>query len=233
LSADEIQKLTEQRQFDMDVIADAEGILNASSLQERVEIYCRHTVDQAQALIGPAQPPRNGGEEQLQNFGYRANIDQCKALVLTGSTRMPDLLWFREKANKAQQDLRDIDEKLASKAPASDPKCLSYAPALVTLTGALTEKSDEPETYWVLNLGQPICTTGGEHSSNVAERNVSSLQLLFTNDEVYQRYRFLLNTTVKVTGSLASGTTAQHYTQVVLQVVPPEGSAPLESVGGH
>jgi hypothetical protein len=134
--------------------------------------------------------------------------------------------------------------------PASGTECLSYAPALVTLTGALTEKSDEPaapaaatpgtvyqprtpETYWVLNLGQPICTTGGEHSSNVAERNVSSLQLLFTNDEVYQRYRFLLNTTVKVTGSLASGTTAQHYTQVVLQVVPPEGSAPLESVGGH
>ena len=121
----------------------------------------------------------------------------------------------------------------ASKAPASDPKCLSYAPALVTLTGALTEKSDEPETYWVLNLGQPICTTGGEHSSNVAERNVSSLQLLFTNDEVYQRYRFLLNTTVRVTGSLASGTTAQHHTQVVLQVVPPEGSAPVESLGGH
>jgi hypothetical protein len=113
-----------------------------------------------------------------------------------------------------------------------DAKCLSYAPALVTLAGTITsktfpgrpnyqsiEKGDQPETFWILNVGEPICTNDGAHPSlNPAEKDVSNLQLLFRNTQLYQTYLPLLNTKVKVTGSLFSATTIHHKTEVMLQV---------------
>jgi len=101
-------------------------------------------------------------------------------------------------------------------------KCLSYAPARVILKGTLTsktfpewptfesiEKGDKPETYWILNLKQPICTSAGEDPSIAVEQDVSVLQVLCTTVEMYQIYRSLLNTDVSVTGSLFSATLVQ------------------------
>ena len=121
---------------------------------------------------------------------------------------------------------------LTAKSPASAPvgNCLSYAPARVTLVGTLrsqafraplnAESSERPpETYWILNLGIPVCTNDGEPPSpNRRESDVWNLQLIFTDAEMCRTYRPLLNSTVAVTGSLFSATNAQHHTKVVLQV---------------
>lgn len=101
LSADEIQRLTKQRQYDSDLIAAVDGILNAASVSGRVEIYCRFTVDQMEALTGD---PRN------QAF-HEANIDRCKAAVLAGSQSMPDTDELRQKAEQAKQEIAGIDAK--------------------------------------------------------------------------------------------------------------------------
>lgn len=113
--------------------------------------------------------------------------------------------------------------------------CLSYAPAPVILSGALTsktfpgrpnfesiEKGDEPETYWILTLGQPICTIQSEDGLNASLYDVSVLQLLVTNAGMYQTYRSLPGTNVKVAGRLFSATTAHHHTPVMLQVISME-----------
>ncbi len=104
LSADEIQRLTKQRQYDSDLIAAVDGILNAASASERVEIYCRFSVDQMEALAGD---PRN------QAY-HGANIDRCKAAVLAGSQSMPAADELRQKAEQAKQEIAGIDAKLKS-----------------------------------------------------------------------------------------------------------------------
>jgi len=104
LSADEIQRLTKQRQYDSDLIAAVDGILNAASAPERVEIYCRFTVDQMEALAGDSR-------NQLY---HGANIDRCKAAVLAGSQSMPDADELRQKAEQAKQGIVGIDAKLKS-----------------------------------------------------------------------------------------------------------------------
>lgn len=104
LTAGEIQRLTKQRQYDSDLIAAVDGILNAASVSGRVEIYCRFTVEQMEALTGD---PRN------QAY-HEANIDRCKAAVLAGSQSMPDTDALRQKAEQAKQEIAGIDAKMKS-----------------------------------------------------------------------------------------------------------------------
>ena len=111
LSMDEIHGLTKERQFDTDLIAAAQGILSAASVQSQVEIYCRFTVEQAQSLFGSAA---SGATKQQQEFVSKANINRCRAMILTGSQRMPDLDYFRDKTREAQQDIVEVDHKLAT-----------------------------------------------------------------------------------------------------------------------
>jgi hypothetical protein len=141
----------------------------------------------------------------------------------------------REQASASERSAVSGPEDAASPQVAQPGQCLSYAPAAVTLVGALTsktfpgrpnyesvEKGDEPETYWILNLAQPICTIQSQDGSHGAAHDVSALQLLFTKSEMYQTYRSLLDTNVKVTGSLFSAETAHHHTPVMLQVASME-----------
>lgn len=105
------------------------------------------------------------------------------------------------------QDERASDVAPAQRSDATraqtpfDAKCLSYAPDLVTLTGTMTpktfpgrpnyesiEKGDEPETFWILDLAEPICTNEGRNPFlNPAEQDVSNLQLLFRNAQLYRK----------------------------------------------
>lgn len=103
LSADEIQRLTKQRQYDSDLIAAVDGILNAASASERVETYCRFTVDQTEALVG-----------RSDSDTHRVNIDRCNAAVLAGSQSMPVADELRQKAEQAKQEITEIDAKLKS-----------------------------------------------------------------------------------------------------------------------
>jgi len=139
-----------------------------------------------------------------------------------------------ERPKEEQQRTGGTDAGVPSTV-AQPGQCLSYAPAAVTLVGALTsktfpgrpnyesvEKGDEPETYWILSIAQPICTNQSQDGSHEAAHDVSALQLLFTKSEMYQTYRSLLDTNVKVTGSLFSAETAHHHTPVMLQVASME-----------
>jgi hypothetical protein len=112
LTVNEIQNLTEQRRYDADMISAVDGILNASSVSQRAQIYCRFTIDQIQSLTASTDSGKTSSDRQVQDYAYRASIDRCKAMVLTGYQRMPDPNELREKAAQAQQDITEVDRKL-------------------------------------------------------------------------------------------------------------------------
>jgi hypothetical protein len=110
--------------------------------------------------------------------------------------------------------------------------CISYEPELVKLKGTIIRKTfpgppnyesvrrgDEPETYWILHLAKPICTTAS--ADNDAESNVSDIQLILTPKQ-YALYRKFVGATahavVTATGKLSHAITGHHHIQVLLEV---------------
>src|SRR2546426_7120545 len=83
--------------------------------------------------------------------------------------------------------------------------CLSYEPAVVTLTGRLERRTypgrpnyesikegDEPETHFYLNLPRSICTNGERDSPDTyPQQNVKLIQLVLEL-EGYKRLRPML-----------------------------------------
>src|SRR4051812_13332173 len=81
-----------------------------------------------------------------------------------------------------------------SAAYASAQNCLSYETDGVQLSGTISKRTfpgppnyesirrgDKPETYRVLHLAKPVCTTA--NGDNDAEANVTDLQLLLTEKQ--------------------------------------------------
>jgi hypothetical protein len=119
---------------------------------------------------------------------------------------------------------------------ASAQGCLSYDVAGIQLTGTVSRKTfpgppnyesvrrgDKPETYWILHLARPICTTADANSD--AESNVTEIQLILTPKQ-YVLYRKFVNgrTRVWVTGKLSHAITGHHHTQVLMEVAGMSGS---------
>jgi len=115
--------------------------------------------------------------------------------------------------------------------------CLSYDVAGAQLTGTISKKTfpgppnyesvrrgDKPETYWILHLARPICTTAGRDDD--AESNVTGIQLILTPKQ-YALYRKFVGgrARVKVTGKLSHAITGHHHTQVLLEVTGMSGSS--------
>jgi hypothetical protein len=113
---------------------------------------------------------------------------------------------------------------------ASAQGCLSYDVAGTQLTGAISRKTfagppnyesirrgDQPETYWILHLAGPICTTAS--ADDEAESNVTDIQLILTPKQ-YALYRKFVGTRarVTVTGKLSHAITGHHHTQVLLEL---------------
>jgi hypothetical protein len=103
--------------------------------------------------------------------------------------------------------------------------CFDYAPSPdATFRGSIsqktfaTENGNEPETVWVLALDTPICTNAGSEQEDRVEGDVIAMQLLFTESEMYDRYRDQLGKPVAITGWLFHALTAHHHTSVMLQV---------------
>jgi hypothetical protein len=103
--------------------------------------------------------------------------------------------------------------------------CLSYEPSVVELTGTIvrqtsTDGQDRPETYWLLELPQPICVNQdpAEPDMNYAQEDVRSIQLAFPNGKMYTTYKALLGKKVIAKGTLFVGMTAHHHTPVLLTV---------------
>ena len=113
---------------------------------------------------------------------------------------------------------------------ASAQRCFSYEAEGVQLTGTISKKTfpgppnyesirrgDEPETYWILHLARPVCTTAGADSD--AESGVTDLQLILTPKQ-YALYKKFVGrkARVTVTGKLMHAHTGQHHTPVLMEV---------------
>ena len=111
--------------------------------------------------------------------------------------------------------------------------CLKYEPTLVRLKGVLVRKSypgppnyqditkgDQSETFWLLNLVQPICVNTDNHDPelNPARKNVRSIQLVLPNSRYYREHADLVGQKVLAIGTLFGEHTAHHHTAVLLTV---------------
>jgi hypothetical protein len=116
-------------------------------------------------------------------------------------------------------------------ATAAAQNCLSYDTDSVRLSGTISRKTfpgppnyesikrgDEPETYWVLHLSSPICTTAS--ADNDAESGVMDLQLILTRKQ-YALYKKFVGRRARVTikGKLSHAITGHHHTPVLMEVV--------------
>jgi hypothetical protein len=114
---------------------------------------------------------------------------------------------------------------------AAAQNCLSYDTDSVKLTGTISRKTfpgppnyesirrgDKPETYWVLHLSSPICTTASVDDD--AESGVTDLQLILTQKQ-YALYKKFVGRKARVTikGKLSHAITGHHHTPVLLEVV--------------
>jgi Domain of unknown function (DUF4431) len=111
--------------------------------------------------------------------------------------------------------------------------CLAYEPQIVKLTGTLISKTypgppeyasiragDEPETYWLVALPQPICVARDDSQPYTygSQKNVRRVQLVFRNVTIYRTHRKLLGRQVVATGTLYEANTIHHKTPVLLWV---------------
>ena len=112
---------------------------------------------------------------------------------------------------------------------ASAQACLSYDDAGVQLRGKLGRKTfpgppnyesvrrgDKPETYWILHLAKPICTTA--NADDGAESNVTDLQLILSPKDYALFKKLLGRKDVLVSGKLMHAITGHHHTPVLMEV---------------
>ena len=119
---------------------------------------------------------------------------------------------------------------VVSAVEATAQDCFSYEADAVQLTGTISKKTfpglpnyesiqrgDQPETYWILHLGSPVCTTAGADSD--AESSVTDLQLILTQKQ-YALYRKFVGRKGRVTikGKLMHAHTGHHHTPVLMEV---------------
>lgn len=113
-------------------------------------------------------------------------------------------------------------------ASAQRQPCLSYEPEVVQLIGTITRKTfpgppnyksirrgDKPETYWVLQLPDTVCTQAT--GDNDAEDAVTQLQLILTGKQ-YALYKKFIGRRVNVSGKLSHAITGHHHTPVLMEV---------------
>jgi hypothetical protein len=113
---------------------------------------------------------------------------------------------------------------------ASSPGCLSYEPAVVTISGTLTRrifagppnyesvrKGDRAETSWLIELHSPVCVFEDKTDPdlNPPQDRVSEMQLVLTPEE-YQSYKEMVGKEVIAKGTLFGAHTGHHHTPVLM-----------------
>ena len=98
----------------------------------------------------------------------------------------------------------------------SQSQCLSYEPAVVTLSGTLARKTfpgppnyesikkgDRPETSWFLDLPESVCVNEdkAEPGLNPKQSGIREIQLVL-QPEQYQQHKGMLGRKVLATGTL-------------------------------
>ncbi|SRR5579872_805547 len=111
-------------------------------------------------------------------------------------------------------------------------KCLSYEPAVVTLSGTLVRKTfpgppnyesvkkgDKPETSWFLDLPESVCVNEdkADPDRNPKQSAVREIQLVLQPQQ-YAQHKSLVGTRVSATGTLFGEHTGHHHTPVLLTV---------------
>jgi hypothetical protein len=130
-----------------------------------------------------------------------------------------------------------------SVAAAAEPmtQCLEYESQIVALEGKLTRQTfpgppnyesikngDKPETYFVLDLIEPVCTNSSkvDPQLDVALSKIKSVQLVLTPRQ-FKRYAVLVGKRVSARGRLYAGHTIHHRSPVLLQEVQIDKTAKL------
>ena len=111
-------------------------------------------------------------------------------------------------------------------------QCLSYEPAVVTVSGTLVrrtfpgppnyesvKKGDKPETSWFLDLPADLCVDEDRARPDLNPRQsaIREIQLVLTPEQ-YQRRKGMVGSKVVATGMLFGEHTAHHHTSVLLMV---------------
>lgn len=111
-------------------------------------------------------------------------------------------------------------------------QCLSYEPAVVTLSGTLVRKTfpgppnyesvktgDKPETSWFLDLPERVCVNEdkSEPDLNPKQSGIHEIQLVI-QPEQYQQHKGMVGRKVLATGTLFGEHTGHHHTPVLLTV---------------
>jgi hypothetical protein len=110
--------------------------------------------------------------------------------------------------------------------------CLPYEPRSVQLTGRIAwrvfpgppnyesiRNGDTPEEAWILHLAKPICVRADKKDEdNVAEDNVTDLQLVLRGNQFRQLRGLLRKGPVTLTGTLFHSFTGHHHTAVLMDV---------------
>jgi hypothetical protein len=112
-------------------------------------------------------------------------------------------------------------------------ECLNYEPAMVTIQGSVSlkpaygppgfgedPKHDAREDYLALTLDTPVCMAASPkpHTDDVAETDITTMQLVFHNGEAFQQAKQWTGKQISVTGGLYHGFTGHHHTTVLLEV---------------
>ena len=111
-------------------------------------------------------------------------------------------------------------------------QCLSYEPAVVTLSGTLVRKTfpgppnydsvkkgDRPETGWFLDLPKSECVNESktEPDLNPKQSGIHEIQLVL-QPEQFQHHKGMVGRKVLATGTLFGAHTGHHHTPVLLTV---------------
>ena len=122
---------------------------------------------------------------------------------------------------------------LSALAAAPAEPCFHFEPAPAAISGKLVKKTfpgppnfenikagDRPETYWFVELREPICLVGtpGDELNSQGVNDVKLVQLLLVHDE-YKSHGQLVGKKVQATGTFTVGVSGHHHAPVLLQVV--------------
>lgn len=110
--------------------------------------------------------------------------------------------------------------------------CLSYEPAVVTLSGTLVRKTfpgppnyesvkngDKAETSWFLDLPESVCINESktEPDLNPEQSSIHEIQLVL-QPEQYQQHKGMVGRKILAAGTLFGEHTGHHHTPVLLTV---------------
>lgn len=111
-------------------------------------------------------------------------------------------------------------------------ECLSYEPAVVTLSGTLVRKTfpgppnyesvkkgEKPATSWFLDLAESVCVNASKTEPDLdpKQSGIHEIQLVL-QPEQYPQHKGMVGRTVLATGTLLGEHTGHHHTPVLLTV---------------